>query len=348
MKRLLLLTALCVSAGTLAAQSSDATVIDRAGQPGLPPAQPPDAPAAGGDIATQTDAGDSGVQRLAEPRKLPFKLTATADAQLYYTDNVQLATDNSVASNSDAMVLGSTLALRAQAHPVALGDGLLTPSLSFVYQNFRHGIDSDDTTRSDLDFDAYSIPLTVGYRFGDGWEATASLTASAIYRIHGAGDYKRIVASYTPTLSLRKNLAINREQILVLTGGVSRAFTKATTDSVFFPLAPYRDDRNDKLIFALDATHYILKGKWVISPYARVAYADYAHYEEAGFPTAVSVNRNDLTVSAGLVVTYTINKWSSARLFTGYEWRDSDPSGPFDYSYQAATLGIGASVNLSF
>ncbi len=348
MKRLALLATLGLSALVAHAQTANDTVIDRANQPGLPPAQPPGAPTADGEgIVEQTDSEDAGVQRLAEPRGLPFKLTLSADSQVYYTNNVQLADDSSPSSNSDAIVLGNTLSVRLSGNPITAGEGLLTPAVGVVYQNFRHGIGSDDTSRKNLDFDAYSLPLSLTYRFGEGWEATAGVTAGAVYRIHGAGDYKRIVGSYTPSVSLRKLFPISQEQVLVVSGSLSRSFTKATRDSVLLGLAPYRDDRNDKLDAALDVTHYILKGNWIFTPYARVAYADYAHYEEAAFVAPVSVDRDDWTLSAGFVTTYKINDWFSARAFVGYEVRDSE-SGPFTYSYESASVGVGVSGSISF
>lgn len=348
MKHLLFATSLClIATGALNAQSNDTTIIDRANQPGLPPERPPEAAVTTSEIATQTDSNDAGVQRLAETRKLPFKINVSADLQVYYTDNVQLAFDNSPASNSDAIVVGSTLSVSATGNPLTVGKGLLTPTIGLVYQNFRHGIGSDDTTRDDLDFDAYSVPVFVSYRFGQGWEASAGVNSSAVYRIHGLGDYKRIVASVTPSVSLRKVIPINQTQVLVVTGGLSHAFTKATLDSVPAGFTAFRNDRNDKTNYSLDASYYILKGTWTITPYARLDYADYSHYQEAGFGTATNVNRDDLTASFGLTASYRINAWSSARIFSNYEIRDSK-SGAFDYSYRSAVVGLGASVHLRF
>lgn len=348
MKRLRLLAPVLVLAtGTLPAQTANESVIDRADRPGIPSATPPAQDSSPSDIAGPTESDDAGVQRLAEPRKLPIKTTVAFDSQVYFTDNVQLANDNSPSSNSDAVVVGNTLSVRVAGNPLAAGDGLLVPSAAIVYQNFRHGIGSDDTTRKNLDFDAYSLPLSVSYRFAQGWEASAGLTTSAVYRIHGAGDYKRIIASYTPNLGLRKLIPVNQEQVLIVSGTLSRSFTKATLDGVPLGLAPFRNDRNDKLEASLDVTHYILKGAWTFVPYARASYADYAHYEEASFITPASVDRADWTFSTGLVASYRVNDRINARAFAGYETRDSS-DGAFDYSYDAGTIGLGLSIALSF
>ena len=333
MKHLLLFALIASPAASLQAQT-DQTIIDRAQQPGQPPALPsaqPGATVAPGDA-------DAGNQRIAEPRKLPLKLFLAYDAQAYYTDNVNLAPDG--APEDYAIILAQTAAVRAEFKSHAVGDGLLTPSVGFNFQRYYHGVGSSD--HEALDFDSYSVPVALRYRFGNNWEATAGLTGSAIYSLEGPPKYDKIFRSYTPSASLRKLIAFANDRILSVGGSLGYSFTKSSTPGAPFD---YRDDRNDKADASLDVVYYHLLGKWVVSPYARLAYSDYDHYQEAAFS---DVDRRDITGSVGLSVSYNFNSWANARVFTSYDWRNPQGESPVDYGYTTTNAGVGLTLSASF
>lgn len=335
MKHLLLLALAATPAALLHAQT-DQTIIDRAQQQPGPPALP----------ASQTGATvspadiDAGNQRIAEPRALPFKLNFVYDAQVYYTDNVNLVPSDQSANY--AVIVANTLAVRADFNSWAIGDALLTPSAGITYQRYYHGVGSDN--HKALDFDSYSIPLSLRYRFGANWEASLGFTASAIYSLEGPPDYHHIYTSYTPSLSLRKLIGLSQSQILSFGGSVSHSFTESDRDGIP-PLFSYRENRNDKTDVSFDVAYYLLRGGWVISPYARLSYSDYAHYQEGGFN---DVDRRDLTGSLGLSVSYNFTPWASARLFTSYDWRDPQGDSPVDYGYHSTNAGFGLTLSASF
>jgi hypothetical protein len=344
MKHLFLFALLTTPAAFLAAQT-DQTIIDRAQQqPTLP------RPASGGEtgsIAVSAGDADAGNQRIAEPRKLPLKVYATYDAQAYYTDNVNLVPSSQ--PEDYALIVANTLALRAEFKSWAIGEnGLLTPSIGFNFQRFYHGVGSDD--HKALDFDSYSVPLSLRYRFGANWEATAGLAGTSIYSLEGPPKYHLIFRSYSPSLSLRKLIAFGDNHILSVGTGMSYAFTKADRDSVPAGFSPYRDDRNDKWDASVDAAYYYLHGKWAISPSARLSYSDYLHYEETSILpfSATQVDRRDLTGSIGLSITYNLTPWASARVFTSYDWRDSQGDAAFDYGYENTNAGLGVTFSASF
>lgn len=333
MKHLLLL-ALAAAPAALIAQTEQ-TIIDRAQQPGapaLPPAQT-GVTVAPGDV-------DAGNQRIAEPRALPFKLNLVYDAQVYYTDNVNLTPSDQPADY--AVIVANTLAVRADFNSWAVGDALLTPSAGLTYQRYYHGVGSDD--HEALDFDSYSVPLALRYRFGANWEATLGFTASAIYSLEGPPDYHHIYTSYTPSLSLRKLVGFSQNQILSFGGALSYSFTESDRDGIP-PLFSYRENRNDKTEVSIDAAYYHLHGQWVFSPYARLSYSDYSHYQEGGF---TDVDRRDLTGSLGLSVSYNFTSWVSARVFTSYDWRDPQGDSFVDYGYHTTNAGVGLTLNAAF
>lgn len=339
--RLFLLALLAAPSSWLAAQSSQA-VIDRSQQPAPPP--PPGA--ASGVTVSPADT-DTGTQRVAQPRSLPFKLTLSYDLQAYHVSNVDLVPDN--APEDGAVIVANAVALRADFVSRPVGDGVLTPSVGFTYQRYYHGVGTGD--HDNLDFDAYSVPLSLRYRFGDNWEAALGASASSVYSLDGPPKYHRLYRAYTPTLSLRKTVALARDHILSLGGSLSYSDTKADRDSVVI-VTPFREDRNDKYEAAADLAYYWLRGKWVVSPYVRATWSDYLHYQEnsaAPAPApAIDVDRRDLTLSAGLSVIRNFNDWASARAFVTFDRRESLGDPAFDYGYKNLGAGLGLSLVASF
>lgn len=343
MKRTLplaLLLGLSLAAHGTLAQDANTTIIDRANQPAPPP------PVAGQTDAAQVlgvEGADIGVQRIAQPRKYPVKLFINTDTQVYFTDNVLLQPDNNPQSNSDAVVFANSLSLRLETPSIAFADGLLTPSVGLSYQRYYHGISSDDPARDDLDFDSYSVPLSLRYRHQNGWEGNLGITAGTIYRLNGASSYENIYRHLTTSLGVRKIIGLDQNNLLTFGGTIAYAKTWADTPGGLFD---FEDDRNDKVDYSLDAAYYYLLKKWTFNAYARVSIADYIGYQEAGFR---DVNRRDTTFSLGASATYAITPWASARVFTSTDWRESTQDGPIDdYTYEAANLGLGVSLNFTF
>lgn len=341
MKPVFLLALLSAPAALLSAQPAQ-TIIDRAQQPAVPPA----APAETAGVVVSPGDTDTGSQRIAEPREFPIRLSVAYDAQAYYTSNVRLVPDGT--HEDYAVVVANTLALRGDFPSATVGDGVLTPSAGFNFQRFYHGVGSQD--HRDLDFDAYTVPLSLRYRFGANWEATLGVAGSAIYSLEGPPKYHLIFRSYSPTLGLRKLIGLGQHHIVSFGTGLSYAYTQSDRDSVPAGFSAYRKDRNDKWDASADVAYYYLRGNWVVSPYVRLAYSDYLHYQETNLlpAAATDVDRRDLTGSLGLSVTYNFTPWASARAFTSYDWRESLGDSAYDYGYRSTTAGLGLSLSANF
>ena len=286
------------------------------------------------------------MQRVAEPRRLPFRVTAWLDSQIYTTSNVFLSADGAVDAGENATVSATTVFLKAEVLPIAVGRTLLTPSVGFSYQRYLHGLGGDKPAIEDLDFDSYSLPIALNCRFGRGWEASASYVVGSLYSVRGAPDYELIYRSRTAALGLRKLSELGKNTVIIAGAGVSYSDTWTSLRDVPATLG-YRDDRNDKLEAALDLSLYRFVGAWTFAPYARLAWSDYTHWQEGAF---TDYDRRDLTVGGGLSVSYAFAPWGSVRVFGGYDLRDSNldgGSGP-DYTYGAGTLGGGVSVRLQY
>ncbi len=226
---------------------------------------------------------------------------------------------------------------------MVVGEGRLSFSADLVWQRNHHGLATSSSTIEDLDFESYSLPLAAAYRWGRGWEATASLTVGSLYSIKDSPSQELIYRSTVPALSLRKLTRLS-EHLLATTGlGLSYADTKTSLHDVpaFFA---YRDDRNDRVDVSIDAALYAIQGPWTLSPSVRLVNGHYLHWQEGGFN---SQDRDDLTASAGLSVSYSFADWGSARAFAAYDLRESS-GGITDYDYDSGAAGIGVNLSLRF
>ncbi len=335
-----LLFALLASPAALCAADASQTIIDRAQQATPPSATPPVAPG----IAVSPGDADAGNQRIAEKRTSPVKISVSYDTQFYYTDNVTLVAPGSVKEN--AFIWAQTVSVRGEFNSIALGEGMLTPSVGLVYQRFYHGIGEDHDVSpldfSSLDFDSYSLPLGLRYRFGANWEANLGVTTNAVYGNDPSTNYHQILRSHTPAISLRKMIGLSDTQILSLGTSVSYSVTTADVSE-----GAFRDDRNDKTDYAVDAAYYYLMGKWTLGPTARVSYSDYLHWQESALATS-GVNRREISASFGLSLSYALRPWASARLYSSYDFRKPQGNDEVDYSYTSKTLGLGLSLSAEF
>lgn len=337
-----------VSVLAAVAEAQTSTIIDRAQQanPAVPP-PPTDRPPA----AAPGSGSDEGSQRIAEPRRCPVKVSVAFDEQLTASNNVYLTHDGNSQAGEEAIVSATTVSLRVETLPVVVGEGQLLGSVGFVYQAYVHGIGRNDTDLSDLDFDSFSLPLSVSYRWGKGWETYADLTLGQLYSVRGSPAFEKLFASATGSLGVRKLTELRRD--LLLATGVGLAHSETWTSLRDVPsVLGYRDDRDDKLTASADISLYVLRGDWILIPYVRISQTHYYHYEEAQHR---AVDRDDTTVSGGLSLTWNFNSWGSVRVFSGYDQRFSNQDGPAsgptpkpDYTYSAGSVGLGASVNLRY
>jgi hypothetical protein len=339
-----LLAAFPLLASIAAAQST--TIIDRAEQ--KPPVAP-EAPAAAPSARAPGADSDEGTQRIAETRRLPFKFAASLDTQLYGTDNVFLADDSLSASSQDALVFVGTVSLRAETLPVVVCEGQLVTSAGFSYQRYVHDVGPDDAGVADLDFESYSLPLGLAYRWGQGYEATAGLTLGQLYSVRGEPSHEKLYASATASAGLRKLTELNRG--LILSTGLGLAHGETWTSLSDVPAGvTYRDDRNDKLDGTADVALYVLRGPFVIVPYVSLRHTHYYHYEEEGLVLTgggQAVDRDDTTVSAGLSASWNFADWGSARVFASYDERFTNAD-ETRYAYDAGTAGLGLSLSLRY
>lgn len=327
-----------LATGGLRAQQS---IIDRAQQTGAPSAEPVAPETAPSAPGADTDAG---TQRVAEPRRLPFLITASVSEQLYATDNVFLVDDASAAADTGALVSSTSVSVDIDMLPRVIGKGQLVAGAALVYQRNIHDLATSDQTIADLDFDSYSLPVSAAYRWGHGWEASASLTLGALYSVGDQPSHELLYRHLTPALALRKLTELREGLILATGASLSYADTWTSLHGVA-PAFGYRQDRNDKIEGAIDTALYRISGPWTIAPSIRLSYGDYLHWEEGAF---TAYDRDDLTLNTGLSVAYALGRWGSLRAYANYDIRTSDSDSLADYDYEAGTVGLGLSLAMRF
>lgn len=325
------------------AQTSGEIIIDRANQGAPTPATP--APALENAPAAPGADTDAGTQRIAEPRRLPFRVHASFDEQLYAASNVFLEEKDNALNDVGALVSVTTLAAGLESLPRVVGEGRLVFSASLVWQRTHHGLATSDEDIEALDFDSWSLPLAASYRWGRGWEAGASFTVGSLYSIKDSPSHELLYRSHVPALSLRKLTRLSDGLLLSLGGGISYADTDASLHDVPAIVA-YREDRNDRVDASLSAALYAFDGPWTLSPALRVSQGHYLHWQEGDFNDQ---DRDDLSAGLSLTVAYAFSDLGSVRAFANYDIRESSGGMPgVDYDYTAGSAGLGLSLALRF
>ena len=169
--------------------------------------------------------------------------------------------------------------------------------------------------------------------------------------MRGDPSYELLYRTHTGSLGLRKVTEIAKNTLFVAGGNIGYSDTWTSLRDIA-PGARYRDDRNDKFDYSVDAALYRFVGAWTFSPFVRLAYADYLHWQEGG---AQDFGRDDFTLGAGLSASFAFKSWGSLRAFVGYDLRESSLDGSTsggtaepDYSYDAGTLGAGVTLSVRY
>lgn len=270
--------------------------------------QQPAAEAAAPALTTEEteDIGPQFVVRQ-KPRRDLFEVSA--DLQHGQTSNVYLTEKDKV----KAVFTLSTLQLALAPIPVKSGNGALGWKAGYRHQKFNYGkFSTKERSLNDIDFDISTLFAQGRYLYKDSWMFSAGVDYNRMLDAAG-GDYDEFYAELVPSLGVDAQLKLGEKASLGLGLAGAAHFSKVD--------APNRA-QNDRLDEALTVSYNRqLSPELSVAPFYRAQFIQYTRNQ----------GREDVVHSVGVNVAYTVNKWSSLRIFASYESRDSSSTAINDY-----------------
>ncbi len=282
---------------------------------------------------------DTGPQSVLRKRKHKW-LRVALDGQVYYTDNMFFRRNGDI----DAGVGVTTAEAALTTPPCITRWASYRAEVGYRHQFFNYfGEDKPVVPRTalereDFDFDSSTafadvLAQTKHYQLRAGFDFTRLFGFEPLR----TDDYDEFYREYAPRWSVQRNFRVcDRSQFSVAYLG-SYHFSEEDPVLVFTPGGFRRgfEDRNERWEHAALAAYSIsLPGNFVVQPYYRFQFTDYAN--------------NDLRErlhTAGLGLGWYPCENFSARIFGNYNWNDSDS--PFR-EYEQLNAGGGLNVTLRF
>ena len=264
---------------------------------------------------------DVGPQMLVMPQARKVYFEAGVDMQYYYTSNALLTESG----NTDTGVLLSTAYLGLAPTPFDLWGGKFAWRAGYKQQAYNYGFDKTSNQLNNLDFTIGTVYLNGRFTFLDNW--TASLGMDYNRYLSFETSFDEFYTEAMPQWSLERTIQVNDRCYISL--GYFGSYHLTHTD----PLPTTNiNDRLDS-VFLITSVHQLTE-KLILQPFYRF---QHSHYTE-------NSDRNDITNTFGVALAYLINDWSSVRVFTSYEVRDSSDSAIPDYGKWDTGGGVSVSV----
>jgi len=291
---------------------------------------------------------DIGPQTVLRKKK-PTWFRGTADAQIFYTDNMFFQDGN----EQEAGLAVTTVEAALTTPPYITRFASYRAEVGYRHQFFNY-FGSDDVlavpgtilTRrfdaEDFDFDSSTafaeiVAQTKHYQFRAGFDYTRLLGFEPLR----ADDYEEFYREYVPRWSVQRNLRVCDRSMLSLAYLGSYHFADEDPPVIFgfVPPALLRlipDDRSERWEHTfLAAYSFALPCNVIVQPYYRFQYTDFANLE-----TELYLN------TAGLALGWYPCANFGVRGFAGYNWQYSDRSNVAEY--EQLNAGGGVNVTLRF
>ena len=278
---------------------------------------------------------DVGPQAVLRTRKHTW-FRATADAQVYYTDNMFFRRHGDI----DAGVAVTTAEAALTTPPCITRWASYRAEVGYRHEFFNYfGEDEPIVARTrlrreDFDFESSTafadlLAQTKHYQFRAGFDYTRLLGFEPLRR----NDYDEFYTEYVPRWSIQRNFRVCDRSQFSIAYLASYHFTDedaVVTSS--FPHSVGLEDRSERWEHAAVAAYSIaLPWNLVVQPYYRFQFTDYAN-----------LDFNEKSHTAGLGLGWYPCANFSTRVFMNYNWNDS-PIVLRNYEQ----LNVGGGINLS-
>lgn len=275
------------------------------------------------------DVGPQSILRI-KPRRNFFE--ASADSQFFYTSNLLLQESGNGVKLTDTSVLVNTAQLAFIPPTVKLGDGFLASRIGYRHQWFNYGLEDGSRGLGVFDFDVSSIFADLRYRLGENWSLeTGCEYLRLLNHTPAYSSYDEIYKEYTPRWGISRQFSFSESKVFTI--GYRGTYHLSETPGNI------PEDQNNRLDNSLMLVYtQALTPQLVVQPYYRL---QHTYYDASPFG-----RRNDLLQSVGVSLSYFFAENFSARIFAGYDIRESDL--PLVPDYRKADSGIGLNFNLRF
>ena len=283
------------------------------------------------------ETSDTGPQSLLQKKMRRPLLTAFADAQFFFTDNLFLADRN----QKNAAVLVSTVQAAFTPPPLKLLGQEFFQRLGYQHQWFNYGLaDSDRVLFYDfktasfatngldaLDFNVQTIFSDTTAHWG-GFDFTAGFDYR---RLLDSSGYREFYHELMPRWSVRREFAIDDSKAVAIGYEGDYRFTESQ-----LPPAGLGTDFNNRTDHSL-----VLVGSWRLCEHAFLQPSYRLQYTY--FP---NVNRQDWLNTVGLALYCPLTPNIALRIFASYDTMNTD--GFLTQSYDKFDLGGGVNLSVSF
>jgi hypothetical protein len=299
----------------VAQQMRRSDLKDKLQQPAAEAAAPP---------LTTDETEDIGPQFVVRQKPRKSLLEASADVQYGQTSNVFLTETDRVKTTFAV----STLQIAFAPEPLKLDNGSLGWKLGYRHQKFNYGkLSNKESIVNDIDFDISTIFAQARYLYKDNWLFSAGFDYNRMLNA-ATGDYDEFYSELAPNVGVDTQIKLGEKSSVGFAFFASAHFSDVD--------APVRA-QNDRLDEAVTVSYnQQLTEKLFVQPFYRAQLIQYTRNQ----------GREDVVHSVGLNVGYTLNKWSSIRVFANYESRDSSDNSINDY--RKFDNGVGVSFNTRF
>jgi hypothetical protein len=275
---------------------------------------------------------DVGPQYVLQPQPKPKYFFASADWQLYYTNNAALASGNKVGTDVNVFSLSAEIHTletawwnksTAQAHA------------GIRYQTYWYGVFSDRNAIAsgapvkNSDFETISPYVEATFKRDD-WSGAVGLRY-ADFSNNNATSSGTFYQEWVPYWSIAKQFVLNAKSILQLQYDGDYRATNTPSGGLLPTGWNNRADNSFTVVYS-----YIINDHLVLQPSYRFSVASY---------DATGRQRRDNYNTFSFVAAYYFNEWTSVRAYTSWEQRNSTEVGN---NYQNWNIGLGATYQMKF
>lgn len=276
-----------------------------------------------------TDVGPQSILKL-KPRRRHWE--ASTDSQYLYTSNMLLTEAPTARTATSLLVNTVQFAMAPDAYE--LRGRSFSPRIGFRHQWFNYGLEDSGRNLDAFDFDAQTIFLDGRYSVAENWIANLGLNYTRLLGHQpGVADHNEFYKEWAPRWGLERYLPLGERQVIRL--GYQGEYHVSEVDPVPPVLTAGRNDRLDQTFIA-SYTH-AFNAHLIAQPFYRFQYTAY---------TASGADRNDFLNTVGLALAWVFNEYASVRLFTTYDYKESDNALVADY--RKFDAGGGLSLRIRF